>query len=76
MELSNFIKELEEQFEKIQPGTITPASDFKNIDGWDSLTAMLVIEMINEQFGKTISANDLRECQTVEELFNRVENMA
>lgn len=76
MDIHKFIKEFEDQFEKIQPGTISPATDFKNIEGWDSLTAMLVIEMINDQFGKIISANDLRECKTVQDLFNRVETIA
>lgn len=76
MDIQKFIHEFEEQFEKIQPGSISPDTDFKNVDGWDSLTAMLVIEMINDQFGKTISANDLRDCKTVQDLFNRVETIA
>lgn len=75
MEIGNFVKDFEEQFEKIEPGTVTPDSDFKNIKGWDSLTAMLVIDMINANYGKTIMAQDLRECKTVEQLFNRVQSI-
>jgi len=69
MEITKFIEDFEQQFESIEAGSVKPDSDFKNIKGWDSLTAMLVIDMVSEKYDTIITAEDLRNCKTVGELY-------
>ncbi|MBX2955227.1 MAG: acyl carrier protein [Cyclobacteriaceae bacterium] len=69
MEINKFIEDFEQQFESIEVGSVKPDSIFRNIKGWDSLTAMLVIDMMSEKYNTVISAEDLRKCQTVIELY-------
>lgn len=69
MEMNKFIEDFEQQFESIEIGSVKPDSDFKNIKGWDSLTAMLIIDMMSEKYNTLITADNLRNCKTVGELY-------
>ena len=74
MGLQEFITDFESQFEGIEKGSIEAATEFKKATGWDSMTAMLVIDMVSEKYGKILTADDLRSCKTVEDLFNKLKD--
>jgi acyl carrier protein len=67
--MEEFLKEFEEQFAGVETGSVKPDSNFRNIEGWDSLTAMLIIDMMSEKYNTIITADNLRACQTVNDLF-------
>jgi acyl carrier protein len=69
MEIEKFLRDFEEQFESIEAGSVKSDSEFRNIKGWDSLTAMLIIDMMSEKYNTIITADNLRSCQTVDDLF-------
>ncbi len=75
MNIQDFITDFEEQFEKVEGGSINPETEFKSVKGWDSLTAMLVIDMVNEKYGKTLSADSIRKCKTVNDLFGEINSL-
>jgi len=71
MEINTFIKKFREQFELLEDDEdLLPETEFQKIDGWDSLTALMVLEMIDEEFDADISGDELRACNTIEDLFN------
>ena len=71
MELEKFIENVKDQFEDTNV-SIDAATKFAEMDSWDSLTTMLVIAMIKTDYDKDISASEIGECETVLDLFNRV----
>ena len=75
MELKEFIEYLAEQFDDTDISEIQPDTEYQDLDEWSSLTAMSIIAMVKTQYGKTISGRDIRKCQTVEELFNLVNEL-
>lgn len=75
MELKEFIENLAEQFDDTDISEIQPDTEYQELDEWSSLTAMSIIAMVKTQYGKTISGRDIRKCQTVEELFNLVNEL-
>ena len=75
MNIQDFISDFEDQFEKIDKGSISPETEFKSVKGWDSLTAMLVIDMVNEKYGKTLSADSIRKCKTVKDIFDEINSI-
>lgn len=75
MELKEFIENLAEQFDDTDISEIQPDTEYQDLDEWSSLTAMSIIAMVKTQYGKTISGRDIRKCQTVEELFNLVNEL-
>ena len=72
MELSDFIKNFTEQFDDTDASEIAASTEFHDLEEWSSLTGMSVIAMARTQYGKTITGKEIRECETVEDLFNLI----
>ncbi len=71
MTLQQFIVRFREEFEYLEEEEIVEGSTkFQEMDGWDSLTAIMILEMIDDEFEADISGDELRECSTIEELYN------
>lgn len=74
MELNEFIANFADQFDETDASEIQADTEFHEIDEWGSLTGMAVIAMVKTVYGKTITGKEIRECVTVEDLFNLVES--
>ena len=74
MELNEFIANFADQFDETDASEIQADTGFHEIDEWGSLTGMGVIAMVKTVYGKTITGKEIRECVTVEDLFNLVES--
>lgn len=72
MELKEFIENFAEQFDDTDASEIQADTEFHELDEWGSLTGMGVIAMVKTTYGKTITGKKIRECVTVEDLFNLV----
>lgn len=72
MELKEFIENFAEQFDDTDASEIQADTEFHELDEWGSLTGMGVIAMVKTTYGKTITGKEIRECVTVEDLFNLV----
>lgn len=72
MEINEFIKNFAEQFDSTDVSEIHADTEFRELDEWDSLAAMGIIAMVKTQYDKTITGKEIRECTTVEELYNLV----
>jgi len=71
MDINTFIKKFKEQFELLDEGEVILSDTvFQEIDGWDSLTALMILEMIDDEFDADISGDELRACVTIENLYN------
>ena len=76
MELKHFIKNFAEQFEDTDANEIKAGTVFKELDEWSSLIALMVIGMADEEYNVTLLASDIREAETIEDLFNIVKAKA
>ena len=72
MELKEFIENFAEQFDDTDASEIQADTEFHELDEWGSLVGMGVIAMVKTVYGKTITSKEIRECVTVEDLFNLV----
>ena len=70
MKLYDFVKNFAEQFEDTDPEEITAETVFHDLEEWDSLIALAVLNMTEKKYGKKITFDEMKECVTVEELFN------
>lgn len=73
MELKDFIEKVREQFEDTNPNEITASTEFKELDEWSSLTALSLIAMVDEEYDIQLKGDDIRNANTVEDLFKIVE---
>ena len=72
MEIKEFIENFAEQFDDTDASEIQADTEFHELDEWGSLTGMGLIAMVKTTYGKTITGKEIRECVTVEDLFNLV----
>ena len=69
MELKEFVSCFAECFTG-SGVAIHAQTKFKQLDEWGSMLALIVIATIDNDFQKTITAEDIAAAETVEDLFN------
>ena len=72
MEINAFLVNFANQFDDTDASEIQLDTRFHDLDEWGSLIGMSVIAMAKTQYGKTITGKEIRECETVEDLFNLI----
>ena len=72
MDLNEFVAKFADQFDDTDSSEIKADTEFHLLDEWSSLTGMGIIAMAKTQYGKTITGKDIRQCETVEDLFNLI----
>lgn len=72
MELKDFISQFVEQFDNLDVSTINGETYFKEMDVWTSMAALMIIGMIDDEYGVEISAKDIRNAETIADLFELV----
>ncbi|MBR4338258.1 MAG: acyl carrier protein [Bacteroidaceae bacterium] len=70
MELKDFIQQFAEQFDDTDASEIDAQTSFHDLEEWDSLIALAVLNMTEKRYGKRITFDDMKKCDTVEDLFN------
>ena len=70
--LDEFVALFAEQFEETDVNEFQANTEFKELDEWSSLTALVVIGMVDEEFGITIKGEDIRNSNTIEDLYNAI----
>lgn len=68
--IEEFTKELEKEFEDIEPGTITPDTNYREIKSWSSMYALIVIAFVDANFEVELNADDLKNSQTIKDIYN------
>lgn len=72
MDIKDFISNFADQFDDLDASVLTPETEFKTLEDWNSLVALSVIAMIDEEYDVTIKGDDIRNANTIEDLFNTV----
>lgn len=73
IETSEFVKAFAGIFDETDPETITPETEFKNLDEWNSMMALALIAMADEEYGIKLTGDDIRNSGTVNELIQKVQ---
>lgn len=75
MKLNDFIADFADQFEDTDASEIKADTQFHNLDEWDSLIALAVLNMSEKKYGKKLKFDQMKACSTVEDLFNVIESI-
>jgi len=72
MDLQDFLVKFADLFNEKDAASINANTKFKELEEWSSLIALSVIAMIEDEYSIAIKGNDIRNSDTVENLFNAV----
>ena len=73
MTLDEFVTAFAEEFDETPTEQFKADTVYKELDEWGSLTALSIVALAKENFGKKITGADLRACNTIEDLFNLIQ---
>lgn len=76
MEIKDFIANFADQFDDTDASEITATTVYKDLDEWSSLIALSIIAMVDEEYDVTLKGDDIRNSNTIEDLFNIVKSRA
>jgi acyl carrier protein len=74
MEIKKFIENVAEQFDETDVNDFTAETEFKNLDEYSSLVALSLIAMIDDEYDVTLKGDDIRNSNTIQDLFNIVQS--
>lgn len=72
MEISEFIKKLEVEFEELTPGTLQPETNFRHLKEWSSMHALIIIAVVDTEYNVSLKGEELRAVSTISDLFDLV----
>ena len=74
MELNEFIEKFAEQFDETDASEFAADTKFREIDEWSSLIGLSIIAMVDEEYDVALKGDDIKNANTIEELFNTVKS--
>ena len=74
MDIKEFIEYFADELDETTIDELSLETDFKSLSEWSSLTALSIIAMVEDNFEKEITGEDLRSSTTLQDLFNLVES--
>jgi acyl carrier protein len=74
MNIQEFISIIEEEFDEVEKGTLTATSSFRQMEGWSSMHALILIALVDNHFDVLLTGEELRGLDTIQDLFNLLES--
>jgi acyl carrier protein len=72
MKIEIFIANFAAQLEETDASIITADTKFRELDEWDSLMALYIIAMVDEEYGVKIKGDDMRNSICIKDLYEIV----
>lgn len=70
--VEEFTKLLAAEFEDVEPDSIFPDTNYRDIKNWSSMYALIIIAFIDANFDVQLNADNLKNTQSVRDLYNVV----
>ena len=74
MELEKFIENFAAQFDDTEASVFNAETKFRELDEWSSLISLSIIAMVDEEYDVALKGDDIRNSETVGDLFNIVKS--
>lgn len=74
MELNDFIENFAAQFDDTEADEFKAETKLVDIEEWSSLNALSVIGMVDEEYDVTLKGDDIRNSNTIEDLYNLIKS--
>ncbi|MBI3509099.1 MAG: acyl carrier protein [Bacteroidetes bacterium] len=69
-----FIGKIEKEIDGIQPGTLKPETNYRDLPEWSSMHALVLIALSETEYNVTLTGEDLRVCKTVSDLYSIIKS--
>ena len=74
MDITEFVAQFADQFMDPNETAFTAETRFHELRGWSSMTALMEIAMMEDNYGVTVSSEEMRDAETIQDLFDTVKS--
>lgn len=74
MEIQDFINNFASQFDDTDACEFKAETNFRDLEEWSSFLALAIMAMIKSEYDVAVTAQEMRDAQTVQELFDIVKS--
>ena len=74
MTVEGFIEKIEETIDTIPKGVLKPETQYRSMQEWSSMHALIIIALVDTDYNVIITGNDIRSNNTVADLFNVIKS--
>lgn len=73
MDINAFIDNFAGQFDDTDRDAFAPETKFRDLAEWSSLIALSIISMVDEEYEVLLSGDDVKNAQTIQDIFNTIQ---
>ena len=74
MEIQEFINNFASQFDDTDASEFKAETAFRDLDEWSSFLALAIMAMIKSEYDVAVTAQEMRDAETILDLFNVVQS--
>jgi acyl carrier protein len=74
MEINDFTEKFVACLHHTPDTEINSSTKFKKLEEWSSIFALIVIAMVDSEYGKVLTAEDIHKADTIEDLFGIIQS--
>lgn len=72
--MEQFLGYFRDLFDDTHPISVTADTKFRDLVAWDSIMALSLVGMIDEEYDVSFTSDDMKACITVEDIYKRIES--
>lgn len=72
MEITAFLQNFADMLDDTDAALIAESTIFRDLDEWDSLTALSLIAMVDDEYSIKLTGDDIKSSVTIKDLFEKV----
>ncbi len=69
MNIQELLNQIEAEFEEIEKGTLQANSSIRDMEGWSSMHALILIALVDNHYDVLLTGEELKSVLTVQDLF-------
>lgn len=76
MDISIFLQNFIDILDDTDAAIIQPETIFRDLDEWNSLTALSLIAMADEEYSVKLTGDDIKSSNSINDIFETIKNKA
>lgn len=72
MDTNKFLADFASAFDEISVEDLSLSTNFRDLDEWSSLCGLAIMSMIKDNYGITITPQEMRNSETIEDIYNLI----
>lgn len=74
MDINDFIEKFTTCLNHSPASALLPDTEFRKLEDWSSIFALIIIAMVDSDYNKVLTSEDIKNSKTLSDLFNVIQS--